>query len=119
LIALSPLAFPLPHSFPQAVSAMPIAFLLSTTSDWTRLTFYNLTLLNWSYHLVSGRNSTQLAYAVSSNSMSISKRQYDGMNVTLYIEALAEREATSANVVVEKGGGGIRHGRPPPWGRIL
>ena len=44
--------------------------------------------------------------------MSISKRQYDGMNVTLYIEALAEREATSANVVVEKGGGGIRHGRP-------
>jgi glycoprotein endo-alpha-1,2-mannosidase len=92
-----------PHTLSETISVIPLTFVVSTSSDWTTLSFYNLTLLNYSYHLTSGQNAPQLSYSVSPSVMYIGKKQYDETNVTLQIEGLVQPTGGQAMLLVEKG----------------
>jgi len=96
-------AAPVSHSSPQTIGVIQLTFYLSTSSDWTRLTFYNLTLLTWEYRLISGQNAPQLSYSLTQNIMAISKRQYDETNVTLEIEGLVQPMGGGIKLLIEKG----------------
>ncbi len=69
--------------YSQQITVYKATFVVSTTSDWTSLTFFNLTILSSNYSIVSGANAPQLGYSVSSNQITIHKKQYDETNVTI------------------------------------
>jgi len=91
------------HSSPQTIGVVQLTFYLSTSSDWTRLTFYNLTLLTWEYRLISGQHAPQLSYAITPSRMAINKRQYDDTNVTIKIEGLVQPTTNRVKLLIEKG----------------
>ncbi|MBO3803258.1 MAG: glycoside hydrolase family 99-like domain-containing protein [Candidatus Brockarchaeota archaeon] len=99
LLLLQPVARPRA----ETVSVVPLSFVVSTTSDWTKVTFYGLELLAWSCDLIAGEKAPQLAYSVTFDAVWIGKKQYDESNVTIRIEAVVELEGKGAALLVEKG----------------
>jgi hypothetical protein len=93
----------LPRTISGEVSAIPLTIVVSTSSDWTKLTFYNLTLLIWSCNLTSGKEAPQIAYSITFDTIAISKKQYDETNVTLMINALVELGVGKVVLLTEKG----------------
>jgi len=92
-----------PRTFSETIRVIHLTFVVSTTSDWTTLTFHNLTLLNSSNHIASGHDAPQLTYSVSPSAVYIGKRQYDEMNVTMEIEGLVQPRGGQVDLLIEKG----------------
>jgi len=93
----------LPTCSPEPIRVVEVAFILSTTSDWTRVTFHNFTLLRPNCSLVSGLEAPGLRFGASANSIWISKRQFDETNVTAKVDALVQIESENVAVLIEKG----------------
>jgi hypothetical protein len=90
------------ESSSQVIKATSLTFILSTTSDWTRIKFQGLNLLNCSYNFITGKHAPQLMYDFNWNEIYVNKESYDETNVTIKIEALVEPDATQG-LSIEKG----------------
>lgn len=86
----------------QQLTTYKMTFVVSTTSDWTSLSFFNLTLLSSNYSIVLGENAPQLSYSVSSNQITIHKKQFDETNVTIKFYVTFSIEG-KPSLLIEKG----------------
>jgi len=87
----------------EPVQAYPLRIVVSTTSDWTRLTLFNVSFIRLNYSVVSGVNASQLRCSIFFNAISISKGKQDASNVTIVIDALAQVEDRNLSLLIEKG----------------
>ncbi|MEM1548585.1 MAG: endo-1,3-alpha-glucanase family glycosylhydrolase [Thermoproteota archaeon] len=87
---------------PQQIVIYKATFVVSTTSDWTVLTFYNLTILSSNHSIIMGSNASQLEYFISFNQIGISKKPYDETNVTIKFNVKFSIEGVSS-LLIEKG----------------
>lgn len=102
LLVLTLLSISLVSVSSQRITTYRATFLVSTTSDWTSLTFFNLTIFRYNYSIVRGESAPQLSYSISLNQIAIHKRQYDETNVTIKLDVLLSVEG-KVSLLIEKG----------------